>query len=131
MFSLARVCLLPSKEVSYRARKSLAKAKKIPAKFDVYRSRTSLLLRKRDVNSSLQVKTRSMLDSAAFDPDLQGRDHVTQRALRIRFGFQLPSIRGILPSFAEDHVKLRLELPCFSAITSSFVLNFLAQTRSC
>jgi hypothetical protein len=120
--------LLPSKEVSHRARKSLAKAKKIPAKFDVYRSRTSLLLRKRDVNSSLQIKTRSMLDSAAFDPDLQGRDRVAQRALRIRFGFQLPSIRRILPSLAEDHVKHRfehvklcVELPCVRAITLRFV----------
>jgi hypothetical protein len=76
-----------------------------------------------------------MLDSAAFDPDLQGRDHVTQRALRIRFGFQLPSIPAILPSLPEahvkhefehvkhgfEHVKLCVELPCFRAITLRFV----------
>jgi hypothetical protein len=126
-----------SEEGSCRARKVLAKAKKIPAKFNVYCSRTSLLLRRLDVTSPSQIKTRSMFDWAAFSLDLQARDHVTQRTLRITFGLKLLSIRVILPSLAKDHVKhvfehvtLCVELPCLRAITSNLAWNFPAYARS-
>jgi hypothetical protein len=87
------------------------------------------------VNASLQVKTGSMFNLAAFDLDLRNRNHVKQRALLTMFRFKLPGIRGILPSLAKDHVKhefehvkhgsehvkLCVELPCIRAITSTIV----------
>lgn len=80
-----------------------------------------------DVNSSLQVKTGSRHNYSAADPDLQDPDHVMLVEKLASFRFKLPSIRRILPSLVDDHVKhesdhvrLYLKLPCSDAITSNF-----------
>ena len=60
-----------------RAGKCLPKAEKFAGKFDVFRLKHFMLATGRDVNASLQVKTRSMRDTSAFGPDLHKSDRVT------------------------------------------------------
>lgn len=76
-----------------------------------------------EVNSSLQVKTGSKHNCAAAGPDLQKPDHVRLFEKLASLRFKLPSIRRILPSLVDDHVKhasdhvrLYLNLPCSDAI---------------
>jgi len=69
-----------------------------------------------DVNQSLQVETDGMHNFFAFGPDLHDGDHVKLHDKLASFRFKLPSIRRILPSLVDDHVK--------------FAWNFLARTRS-
>ena len=59
----------------------------------------------RDMNVSLQVKTGRMHNLSAFDPDLQNRDHVELIDWLASFRRLLPSIRRILLSLVDDHVK--------------------------
>ena len=74
-----------------------------------------------------------MFDCVVLSFDLHNRDHVKALELLISFRFKLPSIRGILPSLIDDHVKhvfehvklegdhvkRRLELPCLRAISQT------------
>lgn len=73
-----------------------------------------------DMNQSLQVETGIIHDRSAVSLDLQKPDHVKTIATLAIFSLQLPSICRILPSFVDDHVKLRPKLPCSEAITSKF-----------
>jgi len=75
---------------------------------------------------------------------MHGRDHVKLFERLASFRRKLPCVRRILHNLVDDHVKpvfepfkhrrdhvkLRPELPCPDAITSNFLWNFLAQTRS-
>ena len=98
-------------------------AQKLLAKFNTIRLRRSVLWSGSDVNSSLQVEHGNLFDSLAFDPDLHGHDHVTLFDSLISFRFELSSIRRILPNL------MTITSNKYS-ITSDFLGNFLAQTRS-
>ena len=63
-------------------------------------------------------------------------DHVKRIADHVKLRVELPCSTAITSNFAwnslltRDHVKLRLELPCLRAIASNFIRNFLARARS-
>ena len=59
-----------------KAWKFLITAQKIFLKFNAICSRPSVFSPGFDVNSSLQVESRSMFDSSAFSLDLLNPDHV-------------------------------------------------------
>jgi hypothetical protein len=88
----------------------LTKAKKFSEKFDVFRLKRFMFGTKLDVNASLQVTTGSMHDSSAFGRDLLTRDHVVFFDSLASFRRKLPSIRRILLSLDNDHVKLCAKL---------------------
>lgn len=71
-----------------------------------------------------------MHNSSAFRPDLQNRDHVMLFNSLLGICRKLPSIRRILLSLDDDHVKHEFEHVKLNAITSDFARNFLAQARS-
>jgi hypothetical protein len=141
---LVRVANVQSREAFCKARKFCAKAgkfftkaRKFPAEFDVFRFKRFMLEPSFDVNQSLQVKPDGLHNFFAFGSDLQNRDHVMLLDKLASFDVKLPSIRRILLSLVDDHVKhesdhvkLPLELPCSGAITSNFRWNFLARVRS-
>jgi hypothetical protein len=96
-----------------------------------------MLESERNLNAFLQVTTAIMRDSSTFDRDLQIRAHATIFAslpgIRRRLpGIRrrLPGIRQILLSLDDDHVKLRLELPCTDVDVSRFIRNFPARAQS-
>jgi len=129
-FVVVLTCFVQSKEV-------FCEARKFPAKFDVFRLKRFMLGPRFDVNRTLQVETDGMHNFFAVGPDLHDGDHVKLLDKLASFRVELPSIRRILLSLVNDHVKhgsdhvkLCVELPCSHEITSNFGRNFLAQTRS-
>jgi hypothetical protein len=94
---------------SCSARKFLGEAEKFLALFDWACLRTSLLYRKFDLNSSLQVETRTSCFGAAPDPGLHVRDRVKQVFERVKLRRDHVTVR-------HDHVKLPAKLPCSSTI---------------
>jgi len=107
-----------------KAGKFFTRAKKFPAKFDVFGLKRFMLKPGFDVNQTLQVEPDGMHNNFESGPDLHDRDHVKLLEKLASFRLKLPSLRRILPSVVDDHVKhdsdhvkFSLELPCSDAIT--------------